>query len=75
MASAAYSGPTLPWKRVSATAGNSERGMASTIAAISTRNDITSTGRVPMKRSPSTITRRFGRGHRSVRWDVGQPGG
>jgi len=32
MAIAAYSGPTVPWKRSSATSGYSERGIASTIA-------------------------------------------
>ena len=47
----------MPWKRSSATAGNSERGIASTIATMSTRKDMTSTGRVAMNASPSITER------------------
>ena len=39
-------------------AGNSARGIASTIAAMSTRKDMISTGRVAMKASPSITERR-----------------
>ncbi len=42
---------------MSATAGNSARGIASTIAQMSTRNDMSSTERVPMNASPSTTER------------------
>src|SRR5262249_19899354 len=60
---AAYSQPTAPGppNRRSAASGNSARGIASTMAAMSTTNDISSTGRPAMKRRPSTTERSPGR--------------
>src|SRR3954447_19100305 len=59
IATAANSQPTAPCppNRSSAAWGNSARGMASTIATMSTANDIRSTGRVQMKARPSTTER------------------
>ena len=60
---AANSQPTAPgpWKRVWAASGNSARGMASTIATMSTAKDISSTGLPAMKLRPSTTDRSPGR--------------
>ena len=60
---AAYSQPAPegPPNRSSAISGNSARGIANTMATMSTANDISSTDRLLMKRSPSTTERRPGR--------------
>ena len=50
-----------PLNRSSATSGNSARGMASTIATMSTTKDISRTGRVPMNASPASTDRSPGR--------------
>jgi hypothetical protein len=58
MAMAAYSQPTAPrLPSPAAVSGNSARGMARTMATMSTANDSSSTGRVAMKASPSTTDR------------------
>ena len=51
------SGPTAPPNRALATAGKSARGMASTIAQMSTRKDMITTGLVAMNRKPSVTER------------------
>jgi hypothetical protein len=52
-----YSKPTPPWKRVAAACGNSACGIASAIAAMSRRNETSTTGFPPMNRSPSPRAR------------------
>ena len=71
---AANSQPTAdgPPNRSSATSGNSARGIANTIAMMSTPNDISSTGRAAMNRSPSMTERRPGRGRCAPRASGGQ---
>ena len=55
---AAYSQPTTPRPPIpAAVSGNRARGMARTMATMSTANDSSSTGRVAMKASPSTTDR------------------
>src|SRR5262245_58105134 len=52
IATALNSHPTPPWNSFAATAGNSARGNASAIAAMSTANDSSSTGVVARYRRP-----------------------
>src|SRR5215467_9410802 len=52
IATALNSQPTPPWNSFAATAGNSARGRASAIAAMSTANDSSSTGVVARYRRP-----------------------
>ena len=64
-----------PPKRSSATSGNSARGIASTIAAMSTAKDIISTGCRRMKARPATTDRSPGRVTLAERQDRRQPEG
>ena len=61
MAANSHAALPAPLNRSSATSGNSARGMASTIATMSTTKDISRTGRVPMKASPASTDRSPGR--------------
>lgn len=65
--------PTAPSppNRVSATSGNSARGIAMAIAMMSTTNDISSTGCVARYRSPSITDRRPGEPVMSPRGGIG----